>query len=1372
MKHTNRIVRIPKGLYPEEKLTKKQVGGEWIIGREMTMISKDDTISKFPGYHSSEEEEPTRQSRALNKYGFVDHPKLQRNEFASHRLPQRKGNMNGWLIEDEDEPLEREASDKEVDSDIEPTIVTQVTNNVNNANGGNGGNGRNDGNVIDNSRCAKNQKVKYAASSFMNKALTWWNTQVQARGREAAIGMSWVDFKALLVEEFCPSNEMEKLESEFWNHKMVGSNHVGYMDRFHELAKLVPHLLLLSHHASRVSCGTLKKGNQKRKEVEESSKQGGGRNDNKRAKVIKVFVASTTYRNEYDRSLPKCAKNNGNQVKGMAFNVNAVGALQDPNVVTGTFSLNHHYATVRFDSGADFSFISTSFAPLLNVKSSFVNPRYLIEVADGKKVKVDRVIRNCKLELGTSLFTIDLIPLGHGSFDVIMGIDWLSEHKAEIVCHEKVVRIPLESGEILIVQGERTPGIAKALSNVKVDEPKLSDISVVRDFVEVFSEDLSGLPPQRKVEFHIDLDPGATLVAKSPYRLAPLEMQELYAQLQELQDKGFIRPSHSPCGEPILFVKNKDGSLRMYIDYRELNKLTIKNRYPLSRIDNLFDQLQGARYFSKIDLRSGYHQLRVHENDIPKTAFRTRYGHFEFTVMPFGLTNAPIVFMDLMNRVYKPYLDKFVIIFIDDILVYSKSKDEHEIHLRLVLELLKKEELYAKFSKFEFWLQEVQFLGHVVNQSGIYVDLSKIEAVKNWKAPTTPLEIRSFLGIRGMIIAAQGEAFKQENILAERLHGLDQHMERRKDESLYFLDRIWVPLVGGVRTIIMDETHKTRYYVHPGSNKMYHDIKNIYRWPGMKRDIAIYVSKCLTCFKVKAEHQRPSGLLQQPKIPEWKWDKITMDFITKLHRRSRSTWKGVIRFRKKGKLAPRYVGPIEILERIGPVAYRLRLPEELSGVHDTFHVSNLKKCLADASLHVPLDELRISLVKVRWNSNHGPEITWEREDFMKSKYPQLFVERADKSICASVCGSCKASGEFHSPILLCFSWDGNDAKYGLIAMIMCDSLLLTPLCCDDIHDVTPRDSALAGCDMKKAFYGLKDEFKISDVNDGANVVFLRITNTPMVDQSKLDEDPLGIPVDQYQASPIKKHIESIKRVFRYLRETINWGLWYPKDIGMALTAYADADYAGCQYTQRSTSGSAQFLRDKLVSWSSKKQNSTAISTTEAEYIAMSGYCAQILWMKSQLTDYVFAFNNIPLYNRSAIALCCNNRFGQMPHGGLPKPLRSDKMADENVPAPTRTDEQLVPVKACLPIGKSNLLMDLQKKQKNLIFLILVDILQNINFFNANILCSSLGITLMDSTHLFVEPPATDLVKDFVNNLGYAEELQFVSKMYVNSLYQP
>ncbi|GJR73405.1 putative reverse transcriptase domain-containing protein [Tanacetum coccineum] len=310
----------------------------------------------------------------------------------------------------------------------------------------------------------------------------------------------------------------------------------------------------------------------------------------------------------------------------------------------------------------------------------------------------------------------DLLPTRLGSFDVIIGMDWLAYHRALIDCYEKIVRIPLPNGKILEVQGERPEKDLRSLACIKADEKKLDDIRVVRDFPEVFPDDLLGLPLVREIEFRIDLIPGASPVVRSPYRLAPSEMLELSNQLKELQEKGFIRPSHSPWGAPVLFVKKKDGSMRMCIDYRELNKLTIKNRYPLPRIDDLFDQLQGACCFSKIDLRSGYHQLRVREEDIPKTAFRTRYGHFEFTVMPFGLTNAPAIFMDLMNGVCKPYLDKFVIVFIDDILIYSMSKEEHEVHLKMILDLLKKE----KF---------------------------KVESVKNWKTPESSTEIHSFLGL-------------------------------------------------------------------------------------------------------------------------------------------------------------------------------------------------------------------------------------------------------------------------------------------------------------------------------------------------------------------------------------------------------------------------------------------------------------------------------------------------------------------------------------------------------------------------------------------------------------------------------------------------
>nr|GFC01712.1 putative reverse transcriptase domain, ribonuclease H-like domain, aspartic peptidase domain protein [Tanacetum cinerariifolium] len=256
-------------------------------------------------------------------------------------------------------------------------------------------------------------------------------------------------------------------------------------------------------------------------------------------------------------------------------------------------------------------------------------------------------------------------------------------------------------------------------------------------------------PMPRHVEFCINLIPGATPMARAPYRLAPSELKELSKQLKELSEKGFIRPSSSPWGAPVLFVTKKDGSFRMCIDYQELNKLTIKNKYPLPRIDDLFDQLQGSSVYSKIDLRSGYHQLHIREEDILITAFRTRYGHYEFQVMPFGLTNAHAVFMDLMNCVCKPYLDKFVIVFIDDILIYSKNKEENGKHLKTILKLLKDEKLYAKFSKCNFWLNCVQFLGHMIDSSGIHVDPAKIEAIKSWAAPTTPTEVRQFLGLVG-----------------------------------------------------------------------------------------------------------------------------------------------------------------------------------------------------------------------------------------------------------------------------------------------------------------------------------------------------------------------------------------------------------------------------------------------------------------------------------------------------------------------------------------------------------------------------------------------------------------------------------------------
>ncbi|KAJ9170193.1 hypothetical protein P3X46_018319, partial [Hevea brasiliensis] len=357
----------------------------------------------------------------------------------------------------------------------------------------------------------------------------------------------------------------------------------------------------------------------------------------------------------------------------------------------------------------------------------------------GHSVVVNKVYKGCPLRIQGYEFLADLIELPFHEFDVLLGMDWLSRHQAIVDCKLKRISLKTPEGNEITVVGERTDFLSNVISatvarrmmrkgceaylahvvDTRQAKPNLSDIPTVRDFPEVFPEELPGLPPEREVEFAIETLPGTAPISIAPYRMAPTELRELKTQLQELLDKGFIRPSVSPWGALVLFVKKKDGTLRLCIDYRQLNKVTVKNKYPLPRIDDLFDQLKGAGVFSKIDLRSGYHQLRVKDVDVPKTAFRTRYGHYEFLVMPFGLTNAPAAFMDLMNRIFHPHLDRFVVVFIDDILVYSKTSEEHDEHLRIVLQTLREKKLYAKLSKCDFWLNEIAFLGHIVSVMGL-----------------------------------------------------------------------------------------------------------------------------------------------------------------------------------------------------------------------------------------------------------------------------------------------------------------------------------------------------------------------------------------------------------------------------------------------------------------------------------------------------------------------------------------------------------------------------------------------------------------------------------------------------------------------------
>ncbi|GJW08154.1 putative reverse transcriptase domain-containing protein [Tanacetum coccineum] len=449
----------------------------------------------------------------------------------------------------------------------------------------------------------EDDRVKFASSTLLDGALTWWNVYVRSVTLDTAHATPWSDFKAMFIRKYCPRNEIKQMENELWNLKVkdirpkTAALHLVPQTKEDQEAKEDREVMSLVSDVAK-------------KDITRTS-----------VRTMGIKAVEIKFDEEYRRA---------------------------PGRV---------YSLLLFNTGADRSFVSYAFSKYIDIPPTTLDTNYSVELADGKSLTTNTILRGCTLNLQNHLFKIDLLPIELGSFDVIVGMDWMAEHRAEVVCYEKYIRVPYRN-DMLIIQGERSR--IKSESRLEV----ISSIMTHKDFLEVFPEDLPGLPPTRQVEFHIELIPGVAPVARAPYRLAPAEMKELAEQLKELSDKGFIRPSSSPWGAPILFVKKKDGSFWMGIDYR-------------------------------------YHQLRVRDEDIPKTAFRTRYGHYEFRVMPFGLTNAPAVFMDIMNRMCKPYLDKFVIVFIDDILIYSRNEKEHEEHLKTILELLKKEELYAKFSKLD-----------------------------------------------------------------------------------------------------------------------------------------------------------------------------------------------------------------------------------------------------------------------------------------------------------------------------------------------------------------------------------------------------------------------------------------------------------------------------------------------------------------------------------------------------------------------------------------------------------------------------------------------------------------------------------------------
>ncbi|GKA75171.1 putative reverse transcriptase domain-containing protein [Tanacetum coccineum] len=636
------------------------------------------------------------------------------------------------------------------------------------------------------SNCPEKYQVKYATCTLLDSALTWWNSHKRTIGTDAAYALSWRELMKLMTEF---TSEVPGTLTDVHQNGPVEEDRVeefigGLPDniqgnviaaeptRLQDAVRIANNLMDQKLKGYAVRNAENKRrldnnyGNNRGQQPPYKRQNTGGQN------VARAYVAGNNGEKKYEGTLPLCNKCKlhhvgpctarcvkCNKVGHLARNCRVTnpttptqrGQIVNQKVVTcfecgaqghyrsecpkiknqnrgnkaripdasgraycsrrevtqtrvfqhchGYVLLNGYHAYMLFDSGADRSFVSNTFSAL---STSHLCLRRLVMrcIADGRPSETPTV-------------------------------SWAVQNHAVIVCDEKLVLF-LNGNEILIVMEtrmtrERNRKVS-LYSSVKVQKYNGERLSTISGTITVKGK-------QDKSE-ESDL--------KTFLRL------ELSTQLQESFRKRIYKAKYAhPWGAPVLFVKKKDGSFRMCIDYRELNKLTVKNRYPLPRIDDLFDQLQGSSVYSKIDLRSGYHQLRVRDEDIPKTAFRTRYGHYEFQVMPFGLTNAPAVFMDLMNRVCRPYLDKFVIVFIDDILIYSKTKEEHDVHLRLILELLKKEELYAKFSKCDFWLSSVQFLGHVIDSKGIHVDPAKIESIKDWESPKTPTEIRQFLGLAG-----------------------------------------------------------------------------------------------------------------------------------------------------------------------------------------------------------------------------------------------------------------------------------------------------------------------------------------------------------------------------------------------------------------------------------------------------------------------------------------------------------------------------------------------------------------------------------------------------------------------------------------------